>query len=160
MASITVRNLLLYTTNENWQVVNLKEARDFSCNKNFIYVFKKLKWEYLSIDLLPHPDMFSEAHFASSQGGSDRKDEDGAKRVFFGGERFVEGISGEANITIQRTELNDPMGLEVQLHITEAVCPSLSEPGKYTALHVLCYSLCPKTRILFGNIVLSQKCHI
>ncbi|CAH9107924.1 unnamed protein product [Cuscuta europaea] len=129
MASITIRNLLLYTTNEKWQVVNLKEARDFSNNKNFIYVFKKLKWEYLSIDLLPHPDMFSDAYFASSQVGSHRKDEDGARRVFFGGERFVEGISGEANITIQRTELNNPMGLEVQLHITEAVCPALSEPG-------------------------------
>ncbi|XP_022716959.1 uncharacterized protein LOC111275722 isoform X2 [Durio zibethinus] len=40
MASITMRNILLYTTNENWQVVNLKEARDFSSNKKFIYVFK------------------------------------------------------------------------------------------------------------------------
>nr|GLL22599.1 uncharacterized protein LOC109188219 isoform X1 [Ipomoea trifida] len=129
MASITIRNLLLYTTNENWQVVNLKEARDFSNNKNFIYVFKQLKWDYLSIDLLPHPDMFSDAHFGSSHGESNSKDEDGAKRVFFGGERFVEGISGEANITIQRTELNNPLGLEVQLHITEAVVPALSEPG-------------------------------
>ncbi|CAN4102772.1 unnamed protein product [Withania somnifera] len=72
MASITIRNLLLYTTNENWEVVNLKEARDFSSGKEFIYVFK---------------------------------------------------------ITIQRTELNSPLGLEVQLHITEAVCPALSEPG-------------------------------
>lgn len=33
-------------------------------------------------------------------------------------------------ITVQRTELNSPLGLEVQLHITEAVCPALSEPGK------------------------------
>lgn len=33
MASITIHNLLLYTTNESWQVVNLKEARDFSSNK-------------------------------------------------------------------------------------------------------------------------------
>lgn len=47
----------------------------------------------------------------------------------FGGERFIEGISGEAYITIQRTELNSPFGLEVQLHVTEAVCPALSEPG-------------------------------
>jgi hypothetical protein len=30
---------------------------------------------------------------------------------------------------VQRTELNSPLGLEVQLHITEAVCPALSEPG-------------------------------
>ncbi|XP_052178315.1 uncharacterized protein LOC127792050 isoform X2 [Diospyros lotus] len=129
MASITIRNLLLYTTNENWQVVNLKEARDFSSDKKFIYVFKKLEWESLSVDLLPHPDMFADAHFASSQEGSTKKDDDGAKRVFFGGERFIEGISGQAYITIQRTELNSPLGLEVQLHITEAVCPALSEPG-------------------------------
>ncbi|KAJ8532603.1 hypothetical protein K7X08_012526 [Anisodus acutangulus] len=129
MASITIHNLLLYTTNENWEVVNLKEARDFSSGKEFIYVFKKLEWEHLSIDLLPHPDMFADAHSGSSQGGSNKRDEDGAKRVFFGGERFIEGISGEAHITIQRTELNTPLGLEVQLHITEAVCPALSEPG-------------------------------
>ncbi|CAK9150289.1 unnamed protein product [Ilex paraguariensis] len=137
MASITIRNLLLYTTNENWQVVNLKEARDFSSDKKFIYVFKKLEWEYLSIDLLPHPDMFTEAHFASSLDGSNRKDDDGAKRVFFGGERFIEGISGEAYITIQRTDLNNPLGLEVQLHITEAICPALSEPGLRALLRFL-----------------------
>ncbi|CAI9088507.1 OLC1v1022843C1 [Oldenlandia corymbosa var. corymbosa] len=129
MASITIRNLLLYTTNEDWQVVNLKEARDFSNNKGSIYVFKKLEWEFLSIDLLPHPDMFLDAHMASSQEGSSRKDADGAKRAFFGGERFIEGISGEAYITIQRTELNSPLGLEVQLHVSEVVCPAFSEPG-------------------------------
>ncbi|KAI7749343.1 hypothetical protein M8C21_006621 [Ambrosia artemisiifolia] len=33
MASITIRTLLLYITNENWQVVSLKEARDFSNDK-------------------------------------------------------------------------------------------------------------------------------
>ncbi|CAJ1956800.1 unnamed protein product [Sphenostylis stenocarpa] len=129
MASITIRNLLLYTTNENWQVVNLKEAREFSSNKKYIYVFKKLEWQSLSIDLLPHPDMFTEATLDHSEGGSNFRDDDGAKRVFFGGERFIEGISGEAYITIQRTELNSPLGLEVQLHINEAVCPALSEPG-------------------------------
>ncbi|KAG4971903.1 hypothetical protein JHK82_037572 [Glycine max] len=128
MASITIRNLLLYTTNENWQVVNLKEAREFSSNK-YIYVFKKLEWQSLSIDLLPHPDMFTEAALGHSQEGSNFRDDDGAKRVFFGGERFIEGVSGEAYITIQRTELNSPLGLEVQLHINEAVCPALSEPG-------------------------------
>lgn len=137
MASITMRNLLLYTTNESWQAVNLKDARDFSADKKFIYVFKKLEWEFLSIDLLPHPDMFMDAHFASSQEGSNRKDDDGAKRVFFGGERFIEGVSGEAYITIQRTELNIPLGLEVQLHITEAVCPALSEPGLRALLRFL-----------------------
>ncbi|GLU23557.1 hypothetical protein SLE2022_395530 [Rubroshorea leprosula] len=110
MASITMRNLILYTTNENWRVVNLKEAREFSSDKEFIYVFKKLEWESLSVDLLPHPDMFADV-----QGGANHRDDN--------------GISGEAYITVQRTELNSPLGLEVQLHITEAVCPALSEPG-------------------------------
>ncbi|KAL0000941.1 hypothetical protein SO802_014722 [Lithocarpus litseifolius] len=135
LASITIRNLLLYTTNENWQVVNLKEARDFSNNKNYIYVFKKLEWEFLSIDLLPHPDMFMDANFSQERGS--QRDDDGAKRVFFGGERFLEGISGQAYITVQRTELNCPLGLEVQLHITEAVCPALSEPGLRALLRFL-----------------------
>ncbi|GMJ15938.1 hypothetical protein like AT3G20720 [Hibiscus trionum] len=134
MASITMRNLLLYTTNENWEVVNLKEARDFSSNKNLIYVFKKLEWESLSIDLLPHPDMFSDAHLVV---GGAQRDDDGAKRVFFGGERFLEGISGEAYITVQRTEFNSPLGLEVQLHVTEVVCPALSEPGLRAFLRFL-----------------------
>ncbi|XP_044465599.1 uncharacterized protein LOC123195809 isoform X2 [Mangifera indica] len=140
MASITMRNIVLYTTNENWQVVNLKEARDFSSNK-FIYVFKKLEWESLSVDLLPHPDMFVDANIAGSQGGANQRDEDGAKRAFFGGERFLEGISGQAYITVQRTELNSPLGLEVQLHVTEAVCPALSEPGLRALLRFLtgCY---------------------
>ncbi|KAI7737696.1 hypothetical protein M8C21_011868, partial [Ambrosia artemisiifolia] len=92
MASITIRNLVLYTTNENWQVVNLKAAREFSRDKNFIYVFRKLEWEQLRIDLLPHPDMLSD----DLEGASDQKDDDGAKRVFFGGERFIDGVSGEA----------------------------------------------------------------
>ncbi|XP_058072714.1 uncharacterized protein LOC131221470 [Magnolia sinica] len=129
LASITIRNLLLYTTNENWQVVNLKEARDFSNNKKYIYVFKKLEWESLSVDLLPHPDMFTDAHLTFSENGASKRDDDGAKRLFFGGERFLEGISGQAYITVQRTEQNGPLGLEVQLHVTEAVCPALSEPG-------------------------------
>ncbi|KAG6689537.1 hypothetical protein I3842_11G180600 [Carya illinoinensis] len=137
LASITIRNLLLYTTDENWQVVNLKEARDFSSNKKYIYVFKKLEWESLSIDLLPHPDMFMDANLACSREGGNQRDDDGAKRVFFGGERFIEGISGQAYITVQRTELNSPLGLEVQLHITEAVCPALSEPGLRALLRFL-----------------------
>lgn len=41
------------------------------------------------------------------------------------------GVSNYGQITVQRTELNSPLGLEVQLHITEAVCPALSEPGNY-----------------------------
>ncbi|KAM7260558.1 hypothetical protein ACFE04_011231 [Oxalis oulophora] len=137
MASLTMRNLSLYTTNENWEVVNLKEARDFSTNKNFIYVFKKLEWQFLSIDLLPHPDMFTEANIMHYQEGGNQRDDDGAKRVFFGGERFLDGISGEAHITLQRTDLNSPLGLEVQLHITEAMCPALSEPGLRAFLRFL-----------------------
>ncbi|MCI02865.1 amino-terminal region of chorein A TM vesicle-mediated sorter, partial [Trifolium medium] len=73
--------------------------------------------------------MFTDATLGRSQVGSNLRDDDGAKRVFFGGERFIEGISGEAYITVQRTELNRPLGLEVQLHVTEVVCPALSEPG-------------------------------
>ncbi|XP_020591293.1 uncharacterized protein LOC110032114 isoform X2 [Phalaenopsis equestris] len=128
LASITIRNLWLYTTNENWEVVNLKEARDFSNNKKFIYVFKKLEWDSLSIDLLPHPDMLSDSHLSLNNGKNGR-DNDGAKRVFFGGERFLEGIAGQAYITVQRTEQNGPLGLEVQLHVSEAVSPAFSEPG-------------------------------
>ncbi|KAK1261228.1 hypothetical protein QJS04_geneDACA019089 [Acorus gramineus] len=97
LASITIRNLLLYTTNENWEVVNLKEARDFSNNKKFIY---KLEWESLSVDLLPHPDMFTDARLTCSDNGENRRDDDGAKRLFFGGERFLEGISGQAHATV------------------------------------------------------------
>lgn len=111
--------------------------------------------------------MFTDARFNSSSSQDNKRDDDGAKRMFFGGERFLEGISGEANvsalsfifiaciklfdlsiftelpfswaswltrcfecqITVKRTEQNNPLGLEVQLHITEAVCPALSEPG-------------------------------
>ncbi|KAL8144379.1 hypothetical protein V2J09_017411 [Rumex salicifolius] len=124
MASITIKGL----------AVNLKEAREFSSNLKFIYLFKKLDWESLSIDLLPHPDMFLDA---PSEEGVNKRDDDGAKRVFFGGERLLEGISGQAYITVQRTELNDPLGLEVRLHISEAVCPALSEPGLRALLRFL-----------------------
>ncbi|KAG5398080.1 hypothetical protein IGI04_019894 [Brassica rapa subsp. trilocularis] len=96
--------------------------------------WKKLEWEALSIDLLPHPDMFTDANLARSE-EANLRDDDGAKRVFFGGERFLDGISGQAHITVQRTALNSPLGLEVQLHIPEAVCPALSEPG--IGLHAL-----------------------
>lgn len=76
------------------------------------FYLQKLQWEHLSIDLLPHPDMFSDPNFLNSQEGSHEKDEDGAKRVFFGGERFIEGISGEAyvrTLTFQFT-LSSPSG--------------------------------------------------
>ena len=63
----------------------------------FFYV-QRLEWESLSIDLLPHPDMFTDATLDCSQEGSNLRDDDGAKRVFFGGERFIDGISGEAYV--------------------------------------------------------------
>jgi len=50
----------------------------------------------MSFDLLPHPDMFTDATLGRSQEGANLRDEDGAKRVLFGGERLIEGISGEA----------------------------------------------------------------
>ncbi|QCD87190.1 Vacuolar protein sorting-associated protein 13 [Vigna unguiculata] len=154
VASITMHNFVLYTTNESWEVVNLKEAREFSSNKKYIYVFKKLEWESMSFDLLPHPDMFTDPTLGRSQEGSNPRDEDGEKRVLFGAERLIEGISGEAFITVQRTELNSPFALEVQFHVTEAVCPALSEPGLRaflrfkTGLHV-CLSR--------GNVDLKAK---
>lgn len=47
-------------------------------------------------------------------------------------------LDDDFQITIQRTELNSPLGLEVQLHITEAVCPALSEPGLFRNLLIFC----------------------
>lgn len=61
---------------------------------------QKLEWQSLSVDLLPHPDMFADARFNSSSSQDNKRDDDGAKRMFFGGERFLEGISGEANVSI------------------------------------------------------------
>lgn len=62
------------------------------------FSYQKLEWESLSIDLLPHPDMFTDANIACTQMGGNQRDDDGAKRAFFGGERFIEGISGEAYV--------------------------------------------------------------
>lgn len=42
--------------------------------------------------------MFMDADVSFSQEGSNKRDDDGAKRVFFGGERFIEGISGQAYV--------------------------------------------------------------
>lgn len=42
--------------------------------------------------------MFADVMLGLSQEGSNLRDDDGAKRVFFGGERFMEGISGEAYV--------------------------------------------------------------
>jgi hypothetical protein len=46
----------------------------------------------------------------------------------------------ENQITVKRTEQNNPLGLEVQLHITEAVCPALSEPGNQSLSTKLAHS--------------------
>jgi len=43
--------------------------------------------------------MFTDAKFNSSSSQDNKRDDDGAKRMFFGGERFLEGISGEANVS-------------------------------------------------------------
>lgn len=43
--------------------------------------------------------MFTDANLARSE-DANLRDDDGAKRVFFGGERFLEGISGEAYVNI------------------------------------------------------------
>ncbi|KAG0586203.1 hypothetical protein KC19_2G072000 [Ceratodon purpureus] len=128
LASLTMRNLYLYTTNEQWKAVPLNQARDFNNGMKAIYVFKKLEWESLSVDLLPHPDMFTDEQFMKMT-RSDSRDKDGAKRLFFGGERFLDSISGTANITICRSEQNSNLGLEVQLHIPDILVPALSEPG-------------------------------
>lgn len=42
--------------------------------------------------------MFADASVASSHEGANQRDEDGAKRAFFGGERFIEGISAQAYV--------------------------------------------------------------
>lgn len=42
--------------------------------------------------------MFTEAALGHFQEGSNLRDDDGAKRVFFGGECFLEGMSGEAYV--------------------------------------------------------------
>lgn len=68
-------------------------------NNDVHFSYQKLVWESLSIDLLPHPDMFMDANVACAQEGGNQRDNDGAKRVFFGGERFLEGISGEAYVS-------------------------------------------------------------
>lgn len=40
--------------------------------------------------------MFTDATLGRSQEGANLRDEDGEKRVLFGAERLIEGISGEA----------------------------------------------------------------
>jgi len=65
---------------------------------SYSFLLQKLEWGSLSIDLLPHPDMFTDAHLTSMTNATNKRDDDGAKRLFFGGERFLEGISGQAYV--------------------------------------------------------------
>eukprot|EP00897_Mesotaenium_endlicherianum_P010905 jgi/Mesen1/9843/ME000070S09124 len=126
ICNITIKNMLLYTTNQFWEVVGLNETRDFFSALKAIYIFKKLEWESLSIALLPHPDMFNEMAMSAQGGGGG---DDGAKRAFFGGEHLIDNVSGNAYVTMHRTEQNNPLGLEVDVKLSEALCPALSEPG-------------------------------
>lgn len=59
---------------------------------------QKLEWGSLSVDLLPHPDMFMDDRLTSASLGDSARDNDGARRLFFGGERFLDKISGTANV--------------------------------------------------------------
>ncbi|CAI5977570.1 unnamed protein product [Closterium sp. NIES-64] len=98
IASITIRGLRLCTTNERWQVVNLADTRTFFASLKCIYIFRLLEWESLSIDLIPHPDMFHASLEVNSSKEGQERDGDGAKRAFFGGERFVDNIRGRAYV--------------------------------------------------------------
>ncbi|CAI5502452.1 unnamed protein product [Closterium sp. Naga37s-1] len=129
IASITIRGLRLCTTNERWQVVNLADTRTFFASLKCIYIFRLLEWESLSIDLIPHPDMFHASLEVNSSKEGQERDGDGAKRAFFGGERFVDDIRGRAYVTMHRTEMNNPLGLEVDMQLSEANVPALTEPG-------------------------------
>eukprot|EP00850_Spirogloea_muscicola_P019215 SM000186S04133 [mRNA] locus=s186:152262:159568:+ [translate_table: standard] len=130
MASITLKGVTLMTTNESWQVVNLNDTRQFFKDRKCIYIFRKLEWSCLSIDLLPHPDMFLDDKLVSPQvAGSGSRGADGAKRAFFGGERFLDNITGVVHVTMHRSETNNPIGLEVDLELSDALCPAVSEPG-------------------------------
>ena len=59
------------------------------------------------MDILPHPDMFA---FADNEDGAGPEvEEDGAKRAFFGGERFVDTISGVAQVRTVKTILQSSL---------------------------------------------------
>ncbi|CAN7047227.1 unnamed protein product [Brassica oleracea var. botrytis] len=57
---------------------------------------RNLNGKFYQIDLPPHPDMFIDANLARSE-EENLRDDDGANQVFFGGERFLDGISGQAH---------------------------------------------------------------
>ncbi|KAL0816196.1 hypothetical protein Bca101_072640 [Brassica carinata] len=86
LASITICNLVLYTTNESWKLYQ--------------------------IDLPPHRDMFTDANLARSE-EENLRDDNGANRVFFGGERFLDGISGQAHNEEPKNSLDSIHGNSV-----------------------------------------------
>ena len=57
-----------------------------------------LEWESLSLDIIPHPDMFDDDLVISAATASARE-EDGARRLFFGGERIVDNVAGKAFVS-------------------------------------------------------------
>lgn len=70
----------------------------------FDSLLQKLEWQSLSIDLLPHPNMFlADSAPSPSSKGKSKKKQSGARRVFFGGERLVDNITGEAHVSTQRS---------------------------------------------------------
>ncbi|KAG0566404.1 hypothetical protein KC19_7G061500 [Ceratodon purpureus] len=123
VASITMTNLELYTTDERWQIVPLNQARDFSTNRGAIFVFKKLAWDSLSLDLLPPRS----DHMRGNQAVNSYSDHEGERMRR--GERILDNVSGCAFITIQRTDMNLPFGLEVQIHVPEIMSSRLRESG-------------------------------
>ena len=57
-----------------------------------------LEWESLSLDIIPHPDMFDDDLIISAATAAARE-EDGARRLFFGGERIVDNVAGKAFVS-------------------------------------------------------------
>ncbi|KAM0845720.1 hypothetical protein ACQ4PT_056188 [Festuca glaucescens] len=102
---------------------------------------KKVEWKSLTVDLKPHVNNSADVQLNSSIGQYSAQDDGGAIQMPYVGERVFEGKSGEANITIQRTEQNDLLGLEFQVHIIEALSPALSEHGLLTLVSFIT-SLC------------------
>ena len=69
----------------------------FSTCDAYTFITRNLNGKFYQIDLPPHPDMFIDANLARSE-EENLRDDDGANQVFFGGERFLDGISGQAHV--------------------------------------------------------------
>ncbi|CDY56260.1 BnaCnng30010D [Brassica napus] len=95
LASITICNLVLYTTNESCKSERSKGLTSLPTPDLFICL-RNLNGKLYQIDLPPHRDMFTDANLARSE-EENLRDDNGANRVFFGGERFLDGISGQAH---------------------------------------------------------------